>query len=277
MTMRVSLERLIFLRTPVSEFLEKASGLGVDGVEFAEFELSKLAKDSSYGYDHLLEDVRRHGLSISGIYWSADFHRPEARGEVLVQAARLASNYRRIECYNVVIGPPRRVDTRSEEEALKALDELSRTLRLVSKIFLDCGVRPSLHNHYDTMVETSDELEYVLSSVEPELLGFCPDTAHLALAGIPILETIGEHLDRITYVHLKDLRPSTGTEGRIKEWYKQTKELGEGIIDFSAVIRLLKSSGQVEWLVVEQDYSEKSPEESARASLDHLSSILKTT
>lgn len=273
--MRVSLERLIFIRRPISEFLERAKELKVDGVEFAEFELAKLGREQNYSHENLFEDTKRFGLPISGIYWSADFHRPEERGEILVQAARVASLYRRIECYNVVIGPPRRIIGLSVEAARKVLEELVKTLRPVSKIFVDSGVQPSLHNHYDTLVETEDELEYVLSNIDPELLKFCPDTAHLVLAGMSPVEVLNRHLNRITYVHLKDVRPFKSTSERVGEWFKLTTELGEGVIDFPAIIRLLKSSGRVEWLVVEQDYSEKSPEESVEASLNYLASLLK--
>ncbi|MEM0481775.1 MAG: sugar phosphate isomerase/epimerase [Nitrososphaerota archaeon] len=275
--MKLSIERLIFIRRPIEEFLECAKKLGFEGVEFAEFEIQKLEKEGSYDRASLFEEVKSHGLTVSGIYWSADFHKNEERSNILSQAAKLAKTYRRAGCENVVIGPPRGGLSAglSQDQVIQILDQLVKTLTEALKIFVENGIKPSLHNHYDTLIEAQRELEYVLSHIEPELLGFCPDTAHLALAGMDPARLIESYLDRITYAHLKDLKPFTKSVGRVERWYELTTELGSGIIDFPRIISLLKSSGRVEWLVVEQDFSEKEPMDSARESRDYLTSLIK--
>jgi inosose dehydratase len=276
--MRLSIERLIFIRRPVVEFLECAKSLGFEGVEFAEFELQRLAKEGSFDHSRLFQAVKSQGLTVSGIYWSADFHKSEERSNILSQASKLAETYRRIGCENVVIGPPRGGLSAglTQDQVLQLLDQLVKTLAEALKVFIDNGIKPSLHNHYDTLVETQTELEYVLSRIEPELLGFCPDTAHLALAGMDPAKVIERYLDRITYAHLKDLKPVPKSVGRVEKWYELTTELGSGIIDFPRIISLLKSSGRVEWLVVEQDFSEKDPVDSARESRDYITSLIKS-
>jgi inosose dehydratase len=109
-----------------------------------------------------------------------------------------------------------------------------------------------------------------MKNVESELLGFCPDTAHLVLADMDPLEIIGKYLDRTTYVHLKDVKAPSKIGMRDDRWFMRTTELGRGVVDFPAVLRLLKDAGRVEGLVVEQDYSELAPEESAVASIGYL-------
>ncbi len=275
--MKLSLERLVFIRRPVVEFLECAKDLGFEGVEFAEFELQRLARESSYEHSSLIHEIKNYGLTLSGIYWSADFHKEEERDNILYQAAKLAETYRRIGCENVVIGPPRGGLSAglSQDQVLQLLGQLVKTLTEALKVFVDNGITPSLHNHYDTLIETQAELEYVLSHIEPELLKLCPDTAHLALAGMDPAKVIERHLDRIRYVHLKDLKPFTKSVGRVERWYELTTELGSGIIDFPGIVSLLKSSGLVEWLVVEQDFSVKDPLDSARESRDYINSLIK--
>ncbi|GBC70458.1 Inosose dehydratase [Candidatus Calditenuaceae archaeon HR02] len=275
--MKLSIERLIFIRRPVVEFLECAKALGFEGVEFAEFELQRLTKDGGFDHSTLFHAVKNQGLTVSGIYWSADFHKREERNNILYQAARLAETYRRVGCENVIIGPPGGGLSAglSQDQVLQLLDQLVKTLAEALKVFVDNGIKPSLHNHYDTLIETQTELEYVLSRIEPELLGFCPDTAHLALAGMDPAKVIERYLDRITYAHLKDIKPFTKRAGRVEKWYELTTELGSGIIDFPRIISLLKYSGLVEWLVVEQDFSEKDPVYSARESRDYITTLIK--
>jgi inosose dehydratase len=268
--MRISLERLLFRDHPLRKFLHLATRLGVEGVEFSEYELARQVEAGAYTHQELGRDVRQHGLEISGIYWSAPFHVVGERDRILGEARRLANEYRGMECFNVVIGPPRRMYGASEEERVKILTETAKTLESVGRVFRDHGIRASLHNHYDTTIETGDELEFVMKNVESELLGFCPDTAHLVLADMDPLEIIGKYLDRTTYVHLKDVKAPSKIGMRDDRWFMRTTELGRGVVDFPAVLRLLKDAGRVEWLVVEQDYSELAPEESAVASIGYL-------
>ncbi|MCS7145465.1 MAG: sugar phosphate isomerase/epimerase [Nitrososphaerota archaeon] len=275
--MKLSLERLIFMRRPIGEFLTYTRSIGFEGVEFAESELQRHRQERNYGYESLAQDVERRGLKLSGIYWSADFHRSEDRASILSQSSALAEAYSKMGCRYVVIGPPRGglSEGLAPTQVFKLLDELVKTLKDVSKIFVDHGVKPVLHNHYDTLVETKEELDQVLTCIEPELLGFCPDTAHLALAGMDPLQTIHKYLDRITYVHLKDIKTFAGEGGRLKRWWELTTELGRGVIDFPAIIKVLRTYGKVEWLVVEQDYSDKTPEESVKESLDYITPLVK--
>ncbi len=268
--MRISLERLLFRDHPLEEFLHLATRLGVEGVEFSEYELGRQVEAGAYTRQDLARGVHQRGLEISGIYWSAPFHVTEERDRILGAARRLANEYRGMGCRNVVIGPPRREYGVTEEELMKILTETAKTLEAVGRVFRDQGIRASLHNHYDTTIETRDELEFVMENVDSELLGFCPDTAHLVLAGMDPLEIIGKYLDRTTYIHLKDVKAPSKIGMRDNKWFLRTTELGRGIVDFPAVLRLLKDAGWVEWLVVEQDYSELAPEESAVASIGYL-------
>ena len=46
------------------------------------------------------------------------------------------------------------------------------------------GVRPALHPHVGTWIETEAETESVLAAVPDTVLGFGPDTGHLTWAGM---------------------------------------------------------------------------------------------
>jgi inosose dehydratase len=68
------------------------------------------------------------------------------------------------------------------------------------------GVRPALHPHVGTWIETEPEVESVLAGVPNTVLGFGPDTGHLTWAGMDAVAVMGRHAVRIAAVHVKDVR-----------------------------------------------------------------------
>ncbi len=80
---------------------------------------------------------------------------------------------------------------------------------------------------------------------------------------------------------VKDIDPAVRAEGVAKGWDYQTLsdhgifvELGEGLVDYPAVFRVLAGAGFRGWVVVETDVTRKpSALESARISRDYLRSI----
>ncbi|MEM2906229.1 MAG: hypothetical protein QW057_01445 [Candidatus Bathyarchaeia archaeon] len=73
---------------------------------------------------------------------------------------------------------------------------------------------------------------------------------------------VKQNLARTPYLHLKD--------GRDRAFL----ELGQGTVDFPAVIKALQG-GNVDWLVVEQDRTAKTPRESMAHSQRYLSERLR--
>jgi inosose dehydratase len=72
------------------------------------------------------------------------------------------------------------------------------------------------------------------------------DTAHGTAAGVDILKTIDEYKDRITLVHLKDLRAKIPMK-EVK-FTRDFVNVGRGIIDMQSIVNKLKDvsySGQL--------------------------------
>jgi inosose dehydratase len=135
------------------------------------------------------------------------------------------------------------------------------------------GVRPCLHPHAGTWVETEEEGRAVLDALPSSRLGFLPDTGHLAWAGADVGGLVKDYADRISFVHVKDCRLSVATEGREKDWdYQQTVlaglwvEPGRGELDLTGILGNLPS-GFDGWLMVEVDRPDiADPYESAQVS-----------
>ena len=108
------------------------------------------------------------------------------------------------------------------------------------------------------------------------------DTGHWSFGGGDPLQGIRDHAERIWYVHFKDHDPAVAAKSRQQEWDGPTSvgkgifpELGQGDVDFPAVLRELQRIDYAGWIVVEQDVLPGlgAPLESARRNRQYLRSI----
>jgi inosose dehydratase len=143
------------------------------------------------------------------------------------------------------------------------------------------GVRAVFHHHAGTYVETPLEIERLLSSTDPSLLGLCLDTGHYFYGGGDPTEAAKQYAARIWHVHLKDVR------GNVLDCARKDKTgfldavgrgvfcpLGKGTVDIAGVIGALQARGYNGWVVFEQDVDPTKPGivpmESAAASRRYL-------
>jgi inosose dehydratase len=146
----------------------------------------------------------------------------------------------------------------------------------------ETGLRSVIHHHGATYIETSQEVTKFLSVTDPDLIGLCFDTGHYALGGGDPVEGIRQHADRIWHVHFKDFDPSVVARADDEGWgYQQMigqgvfSELGQGNVDFPAVLSALREIDYDGWVVVEQDVlpGMGSPKDSAARNRQYLHSI----
>ena len=126
------------------------------------------------------------------------------------------------------------------------------------------GVRPALHPHVGSLVEVQDEVRSVLNAVPESVLGFGPDTGHLAWAGMDPASVMGSYAARIAAMHIKDVHLDraaaakdqgldyhAATRGGVALW----TEPGRGDIDLAAALGTLPDTF-AGWVVVEVDVPE---------------------
>lgn len=144
------------------------------------------------------------------------------------------------------------------------------------------GIRSVFHHHSAGYVETPDEIEQLLDRVPAEVLGLCLDTGHFVYGGGDPVEAFDRFDQRIEYIHFKDCEPTLARRAREEEWDYFTAvghglfcELGQGSVDFPAVVRRLQERQYTGWIVVEQDVLPQlgNPRESARRNRDYLSQL----
>jgi inosose dehydratase len=145
------------------------------------------------------------------------------------------------------------------------------------------GLRPVLHHHVGTYIETPDEVARVLDRTP---IGLCLDTGHYVYGGGDPLEAVRTFDSRIDYLHLKDVDP------RMLERVRREKldfnegvaagvfcPLGQGCVPFAEVFGELARSEFDGWAVVEQDVDPTGraggdPLEAACCSREYLRSLL---
>lgn len=146
------------------------------------------------------------------------------------------------------------------------------------------GVTATLHPHWGTMVQNVDEVERVLDN---STVGLCLDTGHLACGGADVVELVRKYPERVDIVHAKDIRKELTDKllpGEIT-WSQGIKAgmftpIGEGDIDFAAIVELLDAAGFDGYWVLEQDImldeeppAGGGPVANAKASFDALAAL----
>ncbi len=158
----------------------------------------------------------------------------------------------------------------------KGADSIAR------KVIDETGLRTVFHHHCAGYVETPDEVARLLDLTDPGLVGLCLDTGHYAYGGGNPVEALKKLEDRIWHVHFKDCHPDVAAKMRSdkSDYFDAVKngvfcELGQGIVDFPAVMDVLNQRDYTGWIVVEQDVlpGMGTPLESAQRNRNFLQSI----
>jgi inosose dehydratase len=146
----------------------------------------------------------------------------------------------------------------------------------------ETGLRTVFHHHCAGYVERPEEIDILMRSTDPGLLGLCFDTGHYRFGGGDPIAGLRAYKDRIWHVHFKDCHPEIAERSRTEGWdyFKSIRngvfcELGKGDVNFPLIKSGLEKIGYEGWIVVEQDVlpGMGKPRESARRNREYLASI----
>jgi len=126
------------------------------------------------------------------------------------------------------------------------------------------GLRPCLHPHVGTWIETEHETRAALDAIDPALLAFGPDVGHLRWAGMDPAAVITDYAERVGGVHLKDVHlAAVGTARERGDDYRTATrvrhvwtEPGHGDIDLAATLAALPEDYDG-WFVLEVDVPDR--------------------
>jgi inosose dehydratase len=184
-----------------------------------------------------------HGLEFACAYhhFSGDYESDVARAErYLAFMNRVGASIMNLQAARRPEGGP------SQED----LAVTARNAVRICELAQEAGVTVCLHPHYGTIIERADELAYMMDEIPAELLSLTVDTAHTVLGEMDPVSTFAQYADRVRYVHMKDIIP---VDDPSIPWWSGFRELGRGIINFPAIVAILKDAGFGGVLCVEMD------------------------
>ena len=124
----------------------------------------------------------------------------------------------------------------------------------------DYGLTVGIHAHAAGFIDFEPELERLLNEVDESILKICFDTGHHSYAGFDPVAFMKRHIDRISYMHFKDIDPKVKARAIANRtgFYDACAEgifckLGLGDVDFPQVRQILLDHGFDGWCTVEQD------------------------
>ena len=158
-------------------------------------------------------------------------------------------------------------------------DRLCDGLNRLGRKAAEKGMRLTYHHHMGTGVQSAEEIDRLMESTDPALLGLLYDTGHLVFSGEDHLAVLKKWIGRIGHVHLKDMRPAVRKKALKEKWsfLRAVKEgvftvPGDGSVDFEPVFDILKKAGYSGWWVVEaeQDPAKANPLEYALKARNYI-------
>lgn len=159
-------------------------------------------------------------------------------------------------------------------------DRIAETARIGADEY---GLTVGIHAHAAGFMDFEPELERLLNEVDEKILKICFDTGHHSYAGFDPVAFMKRYVDRISYMHFKDIDPKVKADviANRTGFYDACGQgifcnLGDGDVDFPAVRQILLDAGFEGWCTVEQDCDptlDVSPIDDARANREYLESI----
>lgn len=159
------------------------------------------------------------------------------------------------------------------------LDEQTELIDEAVDILNAEGVRPGLHNHVGTWIETEYEIDHVLDSIDASRLGASFDIGHLEWVGIDARPMLEKWADRIVDLHLKDLDLELARRTRDEGLtYERATDLGlyrePGLGDLDLVDTLSALPDDFGgWIIIEVDRATMAPDDSARHTASWLREV----
>ncbi len=149
----------------------------------------------------------------------------------------------------------------SRESGLGAYERAAEAFNAVGRRCQENGIRFCYHNHaweFEAYggVQALDRL-YELT--DPRYVHLCVDVYWVARGGADPVAFLQQHLDRIGTVHFKDM----GQDGSFAE-------VGQGTLDFPGMMEVLSTKPDLDWIIVEQDRTSRTPEGSIALSRQYM-------
>jgi len=274
--MKFACHRLLFrpsvFKGSLGDIIELVSSVGFEGIEVGFEEI----QNSVWSPQRFAGALEKYKISLSSSYWGGPFYDPSQHQKLVEEARSVAKMLQRLGCRHLLIVPPSRNQLGDFDKAAKQkyIKSMAQCLNRIGGNLKDYDVQIGVHNYWGDLVEDRRGIGLLMEATDPDFVGFAPDTGHLGIIGCDVIETFETYRDRINLVHLKDISEPGLPVPLSDDWSVRGRDLGEGDIDFVALMRILKEAGYNDWCVYEQDFG-TTPVESAIKAKTYIDRFLR--
>lgn len=243
--------------------LKENADAGYKGIELGP--VGFMPEDASV----LADALARHDQTLIGGVVFRAFHDAAQWDDVLDGATRTCKALVAHGAQHLVLIDsisPRRAPTAGRADEAEQMDNAEWSafrdrIATVAKMGAEeYGLTVGMHAHAGGFIDFEPELERLLDEVDESILKICFDTGHHSYAGFDPVAFMKRHIDRISYMHFKDIDPKVKAKvvANRTDFYDACGQgifcnLGEGDVDFPAVRQVLLDAGFEGWCTVEQD------------------------
>ncbi|WP_420415335.1 TIM barrel protein [Roseibium sp.] len=271
---------------PWMQVLKECAEAGYKGIELGP--VGYMPEDPAV----LTEALAEQDLELIGGVVFRPFHDPEAWDNVLDGTHRTGKALRAHGAKHMVLIDsisPRRAPTAGRPDEAEQMDaaewaayrdRIAESARIGTEEY---GLTVGIHAHAAGFMDFEPELERLLEEIDEKHLKICFDTGHHSYAGFDPVAFMERHVNRISYMHFKDIDPKVKADvvANRTGFYDACGQgifcnLGEGDVDFPKVRQILLDNGFEGWCTVEQDCDptlDVSPIDDARVNREYLESI----
>ena len=244
----------------VDEILKAVQEAGYEGFETEFFMLGPFRKDPQ----RLAEKLERYGLRLAALAYVGTWIDKESRDHDIDAALRVIEYLRSFPDALLVLAGGE----------LEDRDDIAERFGMMCSAFNEIGKRGAAsgvkvgchpHSHGHSIFADEDDYRRLLEMTDADTFGFVPDAGHIARTGLDPVNVFNTYRSRIIHVHLKDYDYRSG------RW----AAMGQGGIDFPALLADLRSSRFAGWIVVEEESagSEQEPAKAAQQNRGYLEGL----
>jgi inosose dehydratase len=243
----------------------------------------------------LKKELKGRGLTLCSAFVAMHLGNRGAHEGGFAHVARTAELLQQVGCRVLILSdevtPERLAVAGRAAEAPEASwmeaewEAAQQALRQIVALCRARGLEVAFHHHVGTHVETPEEVEQLFSLLPQEELGLCLDTGHYFYGGGDPVTGLKRCASRVRCLHFKDVDATRLEKARRQQlgFYDAVRHgvfvpLGQGTVNFSSVVDLLRQHGFDGWVVAEQDVLEggrgaTSPLANAIAGREYLRSL----
>lgn len=240
----------------------------------------------------LSDALSKHDLELIGGVVFRAFHDVDQWDDVMDGAVRTCKALTAHGAKHLVLIDsisPRRAPTAGRTNEAEQMDAAEwsayvERFRTIAKLGAEeYGLTVGIHAHAAGFMDFEPELDRLLNEIDESILKICFDTGHHSYAGFDPVAFMKRNIDRISYMHFKDIDPAVKTKvvANRTDFYDACGQgifcnLGQGDVDFPAVRQVLLAAGFEGWCTVEQDCDpegDTAPVADAMANRKYLESV----